>query len=137
MNFYTIKCPHGDHSFRIKTYSVGMSDLTEYRCEFCPNTLGVDLYSEFNPPKEVFPAFRCECDGRFLRSALYRCPHCNGTLIVDQIKAQIDFWRDRPSGSPGVMVVGAKDYSESGAYRVIEDAQPDAQSNDLTPSGST
>jgi hypothetical protein len=110
---HTITCSRCDGTFAILTFSLGMSDITQYRCAQCPNTLEVHLYSEFYPPPEVFPAFRCECGGPFHQSANHRCPLCKTEISMEQIKSDINWWGSA-DGIPGVRIVSAKVFDERG-----------------------
>jgi hypothetical protein len=61
----------------------------------------------------------CECGGNFSHLALYRCPHCNSEMTIDQIKPQINWWGS-PNGIPGIFIVGAKWYGDDNYISVIK-----------------
>jgi len=98
---HTIACPACKGSFEIWTYSIGMSDISEFRCERCPNTLG--FVAPYDRPLSSVLLPLCSCGGHFSQQAQHRCPLCNAQLSIECIKSQID-WRGSEDGRPGVSI---------------------------------
>jgi hypothetical protein len=98
---HSINCLHCESRFDIWTYSLGMSDLAEFRCTKCPITLGIDPPYDRPLSDVVLP--QCPCGGAFSRDSAHRCPICCAELTMESIKSQIA-WRGSKDGVPGVTV---------------------------------
>lgn len=118
---YSIACPACAGTFGIWTYSIGMADITEYRCERCPNT--ATFIAPYDRPlsRVVLPS--CRCGGQFRQESLHRCPLCNAELTIDQIKAQINWWGSE-DGRPGVSIGVVHNLHEVGGEFVVQRLRP-------------
>ena len=96
---HRLKCRSCHGLFDMWTYSLGMSDLVEYRCSSCPDTLA--FQPPYDRPLSKVQLPRCPCGGTYSREASHRCPLCNAEFPMAEIKAQIRWW-GTPDGMPGV-----------------------------------
>jgi len=111
-------CPSCNRRYFINIYSGDFADLYEMRCTKCSRTLLINQASD--DFSKVFGRFgknytkefdtelsqnltECPCGGRFSAYASYRCPHCNFSIHIDEIKKQIKWWGS-DDGIPGVIM---------------------------------
>lgn len=118
---HSIVCPACTRTFSIWTYSIGMADITEYRCDRCPNTAA--FTAPYNRPLSGVVLPPCSCGGQFRQESLHRCPLCNAELTIDQIKAQINWWGSA-DGRPGVSIGVVHNLDEVRGEFVVKSMRP-------------
>ncbi len=115
---FAFTCPSCNKRYPIIIYNADFADLYEMRCSKCARTLLLNMAQNcfsrvFTQCGQIFNEHfdtllaqaikKCICGGEFSAYAPYRCPICNETVSMDEIKRQIRWWGSK-EGMPGVIM---------------------------------